>query len=118
MTPERWQKIVTLLENARQMNSNECFLYLVKECEGDPDLLIEVKDFLVSRDNNHTYLDEPLFGKDFNLGVTNVINNSDKTAETLIFENTSIGRYRIIKKSDRAVWVWFMKRSRISRNVP
>ncbi len=60
MTPERWQQVKALFEQALERAPDERAAFLDQACHGDEALRREVRSLLSSHDDAPGFLDEPL----------------------------------------------------------
>ncbi|MCP3963877.1 MAG: serine/threonine protein kinase [bacterium] len=60
MTPERWQRIKDLFEQAAELQDDERAAFLSRECGGDADLRVEVEALIKSDEQDGTLLDTPV----------------------------------------------------------
>ena len=60
MTPERWQRLKQLFGAALECALGEREAMLAGACEGDPELLAEVRKLLASHEGGGEFLDEPV----------------------------------------------------------
>ncbi|MFL6194842.1 MAG: serine/threonine protein kinase, partial [Thermoanaerobaculia bacterium] len=61
MTPERWQKIKTVLEDALEREKGERTAFLDDACAGDDELREEVESLLASEDEVEDFIETPIF---------------------------------------------------------
>ncbi len=98
MTPERWQNIIQLFQEARDIsNEIERKLYIATQCGNDTTLLAEVNILLTNENQSRNRLEEPILGTRLDLGITQAIDSASSDAETEIEIGTTIGLYQLIR---------------------
>jgi serine/threonine protein kinase/Tol biopolymer transport system component/Tfp pilus assembly protein PilF len=87
MTPERWQQIKAVLEEALERDPLERESYLNEACSGDSDLRAEVEALIDSHARSGDFIESPAY---------EVL--SDSLTQTGLVPGTSIGPYEIIRR--------------------
>lgn len=90
MTPERWQEIKRVFDDALKRSPNERRDYLVVACDGDEDLRREVESLLDSFDESAGFLEQPAVAE-----VTDQI-NADQVKK--FSRGRTVAHYRIISE--------------------
>ena len=87
MTPERWQQIKAVLEEALERDPRERVSFLDKACAGDSDLRAEVEALLDSHARSGDFIESPAY---------EVL--ADSLTQTDLVPGTNIGPYEIIRR--------------------
>jgi serine/threonine protein kinase/Tol biopolymer transport system component/Tfp pilus assembly protein PilF len=87
MTPERWQQIKAVLEEALERDPPERESFLDKACAGDSDLRAEVEALLDSHARSGDFIESPAY---------EVL--ADSLTQTDLVPGTNIGPYEIIRR--------------------
>src|SRR6185503_9385408 len=87
MTPDRWQRIKSVLESALKLQPRERSSFLDAECEGDDDLRVEVESLIASHDQASHFIEAPAFEL-----------MADSLRENDSIVGHDIGPYRIIER--------------------
>ncbi len=96
MSPERWQQIEPILDEALALPVAERSLFLQRACNGDFSLRAEIETFLTEKSRASDFLEQPVFALPSDLkqiGVTTQANTID-TPSPLIGQQ--LGIYKII----------------------
>ena len=99
MNNERWQEIQDLFHEASEISASEQFAYLRARCNGDHELFHRVGRMLES-DRAGSFLDREI------LPIADEVLGEP---EALPFD--AVGPYRILEKSAKAGWGWFILRN-------
>src|ERR1044071_219221 len=86
MTPERWQQIKAVLEEALERDPLEREAYLDEACAEDSDLRNEVEALIDSHARSGDFIESPAY---------EVL--SDSLTQTGLVPGTSIGPYKIVR---------------------
>src|ERR1044071_9161193 len=86
MTPERWQQIKAVLEEALERDPLERESYLDEACAGDPNLRSEVEALLDSHARSGDFIESPAY---------EVL--ADSLTQTGLVPGTNIGPYEIVR---------------------
>lgn len=95
MTPEYWQKVKRLLDEASEVTRDERTLWLEKACGDDEELRREVESFLAF-DSGSDRLETPAFSFTEKTGDEGAANEPGAA-----FEGREIGRYRTVSELGR-----------------
>ena len=87
MTPERWQQIKAVLEEALERDPHERESYLDEACAGDSALRAEVEALIDSHARSGNFIESPAY---------EVL--ADSLTQTDLVPGTSIGPYEIIRR--------------------
>src|SRR5262245_26320140 len=87
MTPERWQKIKALLQEALERDPLEREAFLDEACAGDSAMRVEVEALLDSLARSGDFIESPAY---------QVL--ADSLTETDLAPGTAIGPYEIIRR--------------------
>src|SRR5678816_1427526 len=87
MTPERWQQIKSLLEEALERDPREREAFLDGACEGDPGLRSEVEALIDSHARSGDFIESPAY---------EVL--ADSLTQTDLVPGKAIGPYEIIHR--------------------
>jgi serine/threonine protein kinase len=90
MTPERWQEIKRVFDEALKRSPNERQNYLVVACDGDEDLRREVESLLDSFDESAGFLEQP--------AVAEVADQINASQVKKFSKGRSVAHYRIISE--------------------
>lgn len=87
MTPERWEKITEIYQEALDISETDRRAFLSEKCRGDADVLREVESLLAADAEAGDFIEEPVVG---NIAI-------DETDALLFPSGHMLGRYRIEK---------------------
>ena len=87
MTPERWQQIKAVLEEALERDPHERDSYLDEACAGDSALRVEVEALIDSHARSGDFIESPAY---------EVL--ADSLTQTDLVSGTNIGPYEIIRR--------------------
>ena len=90
MTPERWELISRIFNEAVAMEGDERQKYIAEACEQDPTLAREVKSLLTAHDKAGDFIENPI--------VENIVGD---ISEMPTLTGTYLGHYRIEKSIGR-----------------
>jgi Tol biopolymer transport system component/serine/threonine protein kinase len=76
VSPERWERTKELFETALEFDSADRPAFLFEQCQGDDELLSEVKKLLEENNRLGSFLNKPLFG---NLANSNLLHDRPET---------------------------------------
>jgi serine/threonine protein kinase len=88
MTPERWNQVKDLFNDALDHNSDERTAFLDDACGGDEELRREVETLIAFHQKNDLYIDKPPFE-----AAAKLLADDTNSTEALI--GRSIGHYRV-----------------------
>jgi serine/threonine protein kinase/Tfp pilus assembly protein PilF len=96
MSPERWQQIEPILDEALALPSNERGLFLERACNGDVSLRAEIETFFVEKSRASDFLEQPVFALPSDIKQVGVTTqpNTITTPSPLIGQQ--LGSYKII----------------------
>jgi eukaryotic-like serine/threonine-protein kinase len=87
MTPERWQQIKTLLQEALERDPHERKAFLDEKCGGDPELRAEVDALLDSHAQSGDFIESPAYEL-----------LADSLTQTDLAPGAAIGPYEIVRR--------------------
>jgi serine/threonine protein kinase/Tfp pilus assembly protein PilF len=98
MSPERWQQIEPILDEALALPPNERGVFLDRACNGDASLRAEIETFFIEKSRAHDFLEQPVFALPSDIkqvGVTTQPNTNSVTATSPLI-GQQLGSYKIV----------------------
>src|SRR5947209_11501006 len=90
MTPERWQEIKRIFDDALDRSPDERSSYLVAACDGDEGLRREVESLLDSFDESASFMEQP--------AVAEVADQINASQVKKFSKGQTVAHYRIISE--------------------
>ncbi|HEX4951599.1 MAG TPA: protein kinase [Blastocatellia bacterium] len=121
MSPERWQQIEPILDEALALPVHERSLFLQHACNGDASLQAEIETFLIAKSRASDFLEQPVFALPSDIkqaGVTTQPNTHSAVATSPLV-GQHLGSYKIVSLLGKGGMgeVYLARDTRLDREV-
>ncbi len=96
MSPERWQQIEPLLDEALALPAHERSLFLQQACHGDASLRAEIETFFIEKSRAHDFLEQPVFALPNDIKQVAIATQPNTIATPPALIGQQLGSYKIL----------------------
>ncbi len=95
MSPERWQQIEPILDEALALPAHERSVFLQRACNGDVSLRAEIETFLIEKSRASDFLEQPVFALPSDIKQVGVTTQPNTLAPSPLI-GQQLGSYKIL----------------------
>jgi serine/threonine protein kinase/Tfp pilus assembly protein PilF len=119
MSPERWQQIEPILDEALALPAEERSLFLQRACNGDASLRAEIETFLLEKSRASEFLEQPVFALPSDLKHAGVTTQPNTITMPSPLIGQQLGSYRILSLLGKGGMgeVYLARDTRLDREV-
>lgn len=96
MSPERWQQIEPILDEALALPAHERSLFLQRVCNGDASLRAEIETFFIEKSRAHDFLEQPVFALPNDIKQIAIATQPNTIATPSPLIGQQLGSYKIL----------------------